>query len=210
MSSRSTLEDISPEEPLSPFQSTARSIRSTRSSRTNRSRHPNYIEEEAETPFDLDPSPTINEDDFDMLSNPRYTMHSMLSASSRGTTATARRPEVTKLRFKVHAGDVRYIMTSVHVGFPELAEKVREKFMVQGRFKIKVKDEDMPDGDMITVGDQDDLDMVIQTSKALARKQRVDTARVEVINPPPSAFCEHILTLIFFRSGLSLHKKIPL
>jgi len=48
------------------------------------------------------------------------------------------------------------------------------------RFKIKVRDEDVPNGDMITMGDQDDLDMVLMGVKAQARRERLDMGKMEV------------------------------
>lgn len=76
-------------------------------------------------------------------------------------------------------------MVRPDVEFSVLVEKVREKFGLRRRFKVKVKDEDMPNGDMITMGDQDDLDMAIDTSKEEARKMRQETAKMEVCAPFP-------------------------
>jgi hypothetical protein len=42
-----------------------------------------------------------------------------------------------------------------------------------------MKDEDVPD-DMITMGDQDDLDVAIQSAKSLAKRQRLDVGKMEV------------------------------
>ena len=88
-----------------------------------------------------------------------------------------------KIRVKVHAEDVRYIMIGSAVEFPDLVDKIREKFGLRKRFKIKVRDDDMPNGDMITMGDQDDLDMAIMSVKATARRERLDMGKMEVSNP---------------------------
>jgi len=43
-------------------------------------------------------------------------------------------------------------------------------------FKIKIKDE----GDMITMADQDDLDMAISMSKQEAKRERSEMGKMEV------------------------------
>jgi len=66
------------------------------------------------------------------------------------------------------------------VEFPDFVDKVREKFGLRKRFKVKVRDEDNPNGDMITMGDQDDLEMVIMSVKSNARRERADMGKLEV------------------------------
>jgi hypothetical protein len=100
-----------------------------------------------------------------------------MAGSSRGQS---RRPDVRKIRVKVHAEDVRYVMIGAAVEFPDLVDKIRDKFGIRRRFKIKVREDDQPDGDMITMGDQDDLDMVIMSVKSNARKQRLDIGKMEI------------------------------
>lgn len=99
------------------------------------------------------------------------------SVSSGGRNAS-RRPEIRKFRVKVHAADdVRYIMIGGACEYPDLVDRIREKFELRRKFKVKVKDDD---GDMITVGDQDDLDMAVSSAKAQARKQRLDVGKMEL------------------------------
>jgi hypothetical protein len=153
----------------------------TRGSRAQGRRNmPKFIEEEEEGSDYEDGS--FDEGDFEMVSNNRRTAASM-SGSSRGQS---RRPDVRKIRVKVHADDVRYIMIGTAVEFPDLVDRVREKFGLRRRFKIKVRDDDMPNGDMITMGDQDDLEMVIMSVKSQARKQRQEIGKMEVRLHPDS------------------------
>ncbi|ROW12240.1 hypothetical protein VMCG_00025 [Cytospora schulzeri] len=119
---------------------------------------------------------SIDEGDFEMMNPRRGTGQLSNSSSSRGQS---RRPDIRKVRVKVHADDVRYIMVGVAVEFPDLVDRVRDKFGLRRRFKIKVRDEDSPE-DMITMGDQDDLDMVMQQVKSEARKQRMDAGKLEI------------------------------
>lgn len=133
-----------------------------RRSQGSRRNQPRYIEEEEEgSEYD-----SFDEGDFEMVSN-RRPGGASTSGSVRGGS---RRPEIRKVRVKVHAEDVRYIMVGAAIEFADLEEKVREKFGVKRRFKIKVRDEDAPQSDMITMGDQDDLEMVMMSVKSVARK----------------------------------------
>lgn len=139
-----------------------------------------------------------------MVSNNRR-VPSSVSGSFR---TTSRRPELRKVRVKVHAEDVRYIMVGVAIEFTDLVELVREKFGLRRRFKVKVKDEDMPDGDMITMGDQDDLDMVMMSTKAMARKNRQDIGKMEVCYILSTYLLQLTLTQ-YCRFGFTRSRHIP-
>ncbi|KKY31493.1 putative nadph oxidase regulator [Diaporthe ampelina] len=134
-----------------------------------------YIDEEDEDGSDYDGG-SIDEGDFEMMNPRRGTGSLSNSGSSR---AQSRRPEARKVRVKVHADDVRYIMVGTAVEFPDLVDRVRDKFGLRRRFKIKVRDEDSPQ-DMITMGDQDDLEMVMMGVKSQARKQRLEVGKLEI------------------------------
>ncbi|KAI0166293.1 tetratricopeptide [Xylariaceae sp. FL1272] len=141
-----------------------------RRSQGSRRNQPRYIEEEEEG-SDYD---SFDEGEFEMVSNRRP------GTSTGGSTrGGSRRPEIRKVRVKVHAEDVRFIMVGAAVEFPDLVDRVREKFGIRRRFKIKVRDEDVPD-DMITMGDQDDLDMIMSSVKQAARKANLDTGKMEI------------------------------
>ncbi len=139
---------------------------------------PRYIEEEDEYASDYDDG-SFDENEFEMLSS-QPPSRSRAQSSSR---AQSRRPEIRKIRVKVHADDVRYVMIGMAVEFPDFVDKIREKFGLRKRFKIKVKDEDVPAGDMITIGDQDDLDMVIMGAKSQAKRERLEMGKMEVSAP---------------------------
>ncbi|KAI1369164.1 tetratricopeptide [Xylaria arbuscula] len=142
-----------------------------RRSQGSRRTQQRYIEEEEEG-SDYD---SFDEGDFEMVSNRRPAPSSM--GSVRGGS---RRPDIRKVRVKVHAEDVRYIMIGTAIEFPDLEDKVREKFGLKRRFKVKVRDEDAPQSDMITMGDQDDLEMVMMSVKSAARKKREDIGKLEI------------------------------
>ncbi|TVY60811.1 Neutrophil cytosol factor [Lachnellula suecica] len=145
--------------------------------KNGRRQQPRYIEEEEEYASDYDDG-SFDENDFEMVSNTRPPPRSRATSSSgRGQS---RKPDIRKIRVKVHAEDVRYIMIGAAVEFPDLVDKIREKFGLRKRFKIKVRDDDMPDGDMITLGDQDDLEMVVMSVKANAKRERLDMGKMEV------------------------------
>jgi hypothetical protein len=141
------------------------------SRQTTRSRQqPRYIEEEDEA-SDYDGS--FDEGDFEMMTGRR-------GPGSVSSRSQSRRIDVKKIRVKVHADDVRYIMIGTAVEFSDFVDRIRDKFGLRRKFKIKVRDEDVPDGDMITMGDQDDLDMVVMSSKSQARRQRQEVGRMEI------------------------------
>jgi hypothetical protein len=134
-----------------------------------------YIEEEEEDASDYDDE--FDEGDFEMVSNGRSAPRSTRAPSARGGS---RKPEIRKVRVKVHSEDVRYIMIGTAIEFPDFVDKIRDKFGLRKRFKIKVRDDDVPNGDMITMGDQDDLEMVLMTVKSNAKKERLDMGKLEV------------------------------
>ncbi|KAK7417510.1 hypothetical protein QQZ08_011592 [Neonectria magnoliae] len=138
-----------------------------------RQKQPRYADEDDGSDYD---DGSFDENDFEMVGNNRRGPGSV-AGSSR---SAPRRIEVSKIRVKVHADDVRYIIVRPEVEFSTLVDKVREKFGLRRRFKIKIKDEDMPNGDMITMGDQDDLEMAIDSAKDEARKLRQETAKMEI------------------------------
>ncbi len=67
---------------------------------------------------------------------PRPAMHQRQRSYAR------RAPELKKVRIKVHAEDMRYVMTTPDVTYPALAEQIGQKFGLQSGFKLKMKDED--------------------------------------------------------------------
>ncbi|KAJ4260572.1 hypothetical protein ACHAPJ_003375 [Fusarium lateritium] len=160
----------SPEDVYAMYQGTSGSRNSRGSAGSRRPRQARYSEEEDGSDYDG----TINEDDFEMIGGHRR------GPGSISGQRHSRRPEITKIRVKVHADEVKLIMISPDTQFTTLVDKVRDKFSIRRRFKIKVKDEDMPNGDMITMGDQDDLEMVIDSVKEEARKQRAETGKMEI------------------------------
>ncbi|KZF22736.1 hypothetical protein L228DRAFT_134802 [Xylona heveae TC161] len=140
-------------------------VRGTRS----RSRRPPSIEEEEEAGSDSHGSSSFE----DRGSGAVPQGLRRLRGSSR---APSRQPEIRKIRVKVHLDEIRYIMINTETTFEELVDKVREKFGLRKRFKCKMQDE----GDMVTMGDQDDLDMAISNAKAVAKQQRADMGKIEI------------------------------
>lgn len=145
---------------LSPAQSKSQWPRTS----AHTSRHGPIAEEEEEASFNRLEEPLAFE-----IVPPRS--HQRQESQSR------RAPDVRKLRIKVHAEDTRYIMTTPSVQIAELVQLVKSKFSLTSSFKMKIKDEE---GDMVTISDQEDLDMAIATSKAAAAKERADMSKLEI------------------------------
>lgn len=120
---------------------------------------PGYISEEEEGGNN-----SYDEPDFDMMS---------VRSSGRPRPSV---PDVKKIRVKVHADDTRYVMVGPAIEFKDFVDQIRSKFGIRQNFKVKIKD----DGDMITMSDQDDLDMAVMQSKSEARKERNEMAKMEV------------------------------
>ena len=159
--------------------------RDSRGPRSIRSRpNQDLIEEEEEDGSD----PGFNASDFDMLPSRQQQQAQMpqMHAASRTRRGSSRRPEIRKVRVLVHGTeDNRYILIGTEIAFAEFQDKIRDKFQMQKGFKLKIRDDDMPNGDMITMGDQDDLEMALMSVKSNARKEGADMAKLEVRSHPP-------------------------
>lgn len=102
--------------------------------------------------------------------------------SANVRSSTRRVAEVKKIRVKVHSNsETRYIMIGPAVEYGDFEGKVREKFGLRRRLKVQMQD----DGDMITMGDQDDLDMLIESAKSGARREKQDMGKMEVSSKVP-------------------------
>ena len=72
-------------------------------------------------------------------------------------------------------------MIGTAVEFQDLMDRIRGKFGLRNKFRCKIRDEDTSGGgDMITLGDQDDLDMAIAAAKTEAKRERADMGKLEV------------------------------
>jgi hypothetical protein len=135
------------------------------------SRRPAYIEEEDEDDYD---GSDLDDAEFEMMSRTKSRRRS--PARSKTSAGNNRVVQSSKIKVKVHAGDTRYVFISQETTMRDFSQSIKEKFGVRSNFKVEFKD----DGDMITMADQDDLDMAIQTAKSLARKENSDMAKLEV------------------------------
>ncbi|KAL9625777.1 MAG: hypothetical protein Q9160_000097 [Pyrenula sp. 1 TL-2023] len=140
-----------------------------------------YFNEEEEYGSDgMYEDDSVDEGDFEMMGGnapPPLRAGGRRPSMSTGGRAGSRRPDVSKIRVKVHAeSDTRYIIVGPAVEYGDFEGRIREKFGIKTRLKIKMKD----DGDMITMGDQDDLDMLVSIAKQMARKERSDMGKMEV------------------------------
>jgi hypothetical protein len=88
-------------------------------------------------------------------------------------------PTLRKIRVKVFAQDTRYVMIQPDVSYDAFVEQIRKKFGYVGKesFKLKMKDEE---GDMVTMGDEDDLEMLTTIAKEQASKEGVEMGKMEV------------------------------
>lgn len=141
-----------------------RSIGSGREMSARKMRHAQPYVDEVET---SDPYDDLVEDgEFEMMAASR--------SRARGVSQSR---SIRKFRIKVHAqDDTRYIMIGPKVGFGEFEGKIRDKFGFKSQLKIRMQD----DGDMITMGDQDDLELLFSTAKEAARRERLEMGKMEI------------------------------
>lgn len=147
-----------------------RSPREPHSAKLNKNR-PHFISEE---PEDLN---EVTDD-----GPPARTMGSQLTDNRRPSTSRVNSDRITSvksIRVKVHfADDTRYMIVASVVSYVEFIEQVMKKFNVmKGGIKVRTKDEE---GDLITIGDQDDFDMTTAVSRDVARREASDLAKMEV------------------------------
>ena len=172
-----------------PQRSSKGNNRSYQQERTRQPQQQRYMEDDDLAGSDYDDG-SVDEGEFEMLPNRRPTAPTTVSSNS-SSSRSRRGPTVSKIRVKAHAADdVRYIMVGAAVEYPDFLDRVRDKFGLAGRrFKIKIRDEDIPDGDMITMGDQDDLDMAMASSRAIARRTRQEVGKLDVSPTPHPPGC---------------------
>ena len=158
----------------------------TRHRSRSRQRPQNISENISENGEDADPpSNTSSLSDFEILNNASGSLsrHPPPASSvrtrsrSRGASRSRRAPEPKNIRVKVHSGDdTRYIMVTPQVPFEDFVDRVREKFGIRTRFKLKVRDE----GDLITMGDRDDWEMAVQSVWKEVRSEGGEMGKMEV------------------------------
>jgi len=84
------------------------------------------------------------------------------------------------VRLKIHFGDdTRFLMVPAKQDFLDFAEAVARKLGTKERLKFKTRDEE---GDMITIADQEDLEVAISTCRESASKEGRELGKLEV-NP---------------------------
>ncbi|KAA8650494.1 hypothetical protein EYZ11_007666 [Aspergillus tanneri] len=133
-----------------------------------------YIDEEEEFVSEACEEDGAADGDFELVGGAQRPTQSSARSSRR---ANSRRPEVRKFRVKVHAReDTRYIMIGPTVDFGEFEGRIREKFGFHCLLKIRMQDE----GDMITMVDQEDLDLLVISAKETARREGSEMGKMEI------------------------------
>ncbi|KAF2097177.1 hypothetical protein NA57DRAFT_66835 [Rhizodiscina lignyota] len=141
-----------------------------------------YIDEEEED----DGYDDYDEADFEIMNARRSQRSDQMRGAPRGPTRRGTglsdrerdppRDTLRKIRVKVHADDTRYVMIGPAVEFRDFVDQIRVKFGLRTAFKIKIRDEE----DFITMSDQDDLEMAIQTARDQAKRERAEMGKMEV------------------------------
>ncbi|KHO01161.1 NADPH oxidase regulator NoxR [Metarhizium album ARSEF 1941] len=143
-------------------------------------KHPSTRSRQLPRYMDEDDGSDYDDGSFDGPEFEIVTKNGRRQGSRSDSRTSSRRPGIRKIRVKVHAGDIRYIMIGTAIEFPDFVDRIKDKFGLRRRFKIKTQDEDTSDGEMITIGDQDDLEMAVQSATNLAKRQRQDVPKLEI------------------------------
>ncbi|KAJ5133494.1 hypothetical protein N7476_003280 [Penicillium atrosanguineum] len=152
--------------------------------RGGRHQPPQFIDEEDEYGSDVCDGEPLNGGGFEIVaaapggpgSSPSQQRRTR-SPARFSRRANSRRPEVRRFRTKVHApDDIRYIMIGPMVDFSEFENRIREKFGFQCPLKMKVQD----DGDMITMVDQEDLELLLSSAREVAQREGSEMGKMEV------------------------------
>lgn len=152
----------------------------------SRQQQPRYIEEEPEYSSEYEDE-MLEDAEFEMMNEQpmprkqrtRYS-NPQSQSSGQGRRAPSRRrtiPDIRKFRVKVHASDdTRYIMIEANIGYGEFEGRIREKFGFRGLLRIRMRD----DSDMITMGDQEDLELLLNAARHEARRENQDMGKIEI------------------------------
>lgn len=116
---------------------------------------------------------TIDDGEFEMVGAASAGCHGQSRRAKHGR----RRVEISKFRIKVHAAhDTRYIIVGPAVQLGEFEGRIRDKFGMASGLKIKMRD----DGDMVTMVDQEDLDLLLMAAREVARREGSEMGKMEV------------------------------
>ncbi|KAJ5327863.1 hypothetical protein N7452_008253 [Penicillium brevicompactum] len=142
--------------------------------RGSRHQPPHFIEEEEEYVEGGHPASNLNEK-FELVG--AGPSHRRTPSPVRNSRHTTRRSGIQKFRTKVHApDDTRYIMIGPTITFAEFESRIQEKFGFKCPLKIRVQD----DGDMITMVDQEDLDLLVSSAKEVAKREGSEMGKMEI------------------------------
>ena len=127
----------------------------------------------------------VEEDESEVIDDGPGVRESLGSYTSGRSGATVRSGASAaapkSLRLKVHyPSETRYIIMVASVSFQEFADQITKKYsgdLGGKKLKIKTKDEE---GDVITVGDQEDLEPCLSSARITARKEGAEMIKLEV------------------------------
>jgi len=83
-----------------------------------------------------------------------------------------------KVKVKMHfINEVRALVVPIDIEFDKFKLRITNKLEIQSRIKVKTRDED---GELILLGDNEDLEMIMHAAKEEARRRQVEIGRIEV------------------------------
>ncbi|OLL25170.1 Neutrophil cytosol factor 2 [Neolecta irregularis DAH-3] len=89
-----------------------------------------------------------------------------------------RKIECQKVKVRIHfANEIRALVVPIDIEFDKFRRRIIDKLEIKCRIKVKARDED---GELIVLGDNEDLEMIMFAAKEEARRKRVELGRIEV------------------------------
>lgn len=110
-----------------------------------------------------------DETKFEMLPPPQK--HMSTQSSFNNNSGPLQKP--TKIKIKCYHKDTRVVLVSANIKYPDLIKRIQEKFAIGASLQLKYKDED---GTLVTMIDQDDLEMAI----SMVPDAPTETGRMEI------------------------------
>lgn len=172
-------EDSAAEDFYDMYQTPASSRPRPRRTRTRSRPRPGYIDEEEEYVSDEYEDDEFSDGEFEMVGATSHSggLKARRPSSNRRTSSRRGEDVVRNIRVNIHHNEeTRAMMIGLAVEVRDFESKLQAKFGLRRTPRILIQD----GKNMITMRDQDDLDVLLASTKSLARKENQEMGQMEV------------------------------